>query len=88
MQLDSGRLKDLQFLSEKLKKANTREERDKIKHAINEIKRQAQNKELTKDRELLLNARRKTVNTKGTDNIHKARAEADNLEGYIHNKYL
>lgn len=87
MQLDSGRIKDMQMLEHKLKSAGS-DERRKILSTMDEIKRQAEIPELNQDREAILNARRATINAKGEVNIKNARDEADKLEGYVHNKHL
>lgn len=85
MKFDSGRLKDLQMLEDKLKKSTNPFEKGDIQRAINAIKGQAENVRLSEAREQLLNARRAATNAKGEINIKKARDEADKLEEHIHN---
>ena len=84
MNFDSGRLKDLEQLEYKLKYAPDSATRQKIQSTIDHIKRQAQNPELTKERELLMNARRAATNAVGEINIKNAREQADKLEEQIH----
>ena len=83
MHLDSGRVKDIQMLEAKLKLVQSPTERRDITRAINAIKRQAENTQLTRDRERLLQARRNTVNAKGEINIKNERIAADKLEEQI-----
>lgn len=87
MRFDSGRIKDLEMLESKKRNALTVAEKQKIQSFIDKIRGQAENENLAKERELLLNARRQTVNAVGEANIKSARDTADKLEEQIHNKF-
>lgn len=83
MYIDSGRIKDLEMLTDKLRKTTVESEREKIRNAIASIKKQAEDLDLAHNREKLLNARRTSTNAVGEFNIKKARDEADKLEEKI-----
>jgi hypothetical protein len=80
---DSGRLKDLSMLEGKLKKVTDYREKADIQRAIDAIKRQGENPQLAKEREILLNARRAATNAVGEINIKNARETADKIEERI-----
>lgn len=79
MYLDSGRLADLKMLEERRETASETE-RNQIDKSIKTILRQAENPELAKRREELLDARRAATNARGSLNIKHARDTADKLE--------
>lgn len=83
MYFDSGRLADLRMLEQKLKEASSPAERAKYQGVIDTIKRQAENPQLNKKREELMEMRRRTINAKGDANIKNLRDEADRLEESI-----
>lgn len=87
MRFDSGRIKDLEMLEAKLQASVDPTQRSKIKTTINRIKSQATNESLAKERELLLEARRRATNAVGEINIKNAREEANKLEEQVHHKF-
>ena len=58
MKLDSGRLADLKLLELKIAESKTTAEREKYQRLMGDIKKQAENHQLSTDREHLLEARR------------------------------
>ena len=83
MNVDSGRVKDLEMLKYRLARTTNPFEKADIQRAINKIMGQLQNQKLSDAREQLLNARRAATNAKGEVNIKNARETADKLEEHI-----
>ena len=83
MYFDQGRLADLKKLEIKLSQPMPHAERMKIVKAIDEIKRQAEDANLNRQRELLIESRRRSTNAKGEVNIQRERIEGDKLEEFI-----
>lgn len=83
MKFDSGRIKDLQMLEDKLKRVTDYREKADIQRAIDAIKRQGENPKLAEEREILLNARRAATNARSEIDIKNARDAANKIEERI-----
>lgn len=83
MYFDRGRLEDLRKLDDRLKQNPPYAERVKIQKAMYAIQHQAEDPKLNRQRELLLESRRRANNAKGEVNIQHERIEGDKLEERI-----
>lgn len=76
MLLDSGRIEDMKRLEQAMASARNAEERQKYQGIMDNIRRQAENTQLARQRENLMEARRKGL-----------REEGDKLEEYIDKEF-